>query len=79
MVYVSNYDFISITDRTVKPVEPFLNSYVEKCLEYNSTINSTRRMHIILDSKYEKDDLNMVMDKPCQHLNISGRYELLTL
>ena len=33
----------------------------------------------ILDSKYEKADLNTVMSKQCQHLNAAKRYSLITL
>ena len=57
MVDVINYDFKSITDKNVKPEESFVNSYVDKCLESDSAINSTRRMRRILDAKYEKVDL----------------------
>ena len=52
MVDVSNYNFKYITDKTVKPVESFVNSYIDKCLESDSTISSTHRMRKILDAKY---------------------------
>ena len=53
MVDISNYDFKYITDKIVKPEESFINLYVDECLEYDSTISSTRRMRIILDVKYK--------------------------
>ena len=63
MVDISNYGFKSITDRTVKPEESFVNLYADKCLESESEISSTRRMRRILDAKCENDDLNKVMTK----------------
>ena len=36
-------------------------------------------MRRILDTKYEKADLNMVMAEQCQHINTAERYRLLTL
>ena len=51
MVDVSNYDFKSITDKTVKLEESFVNSYVNECLESANTIKSTRRIRRILDAK----------------------------
>ena len=80
MVDVRNYDFKYIIDKTVKPEEYFVKSYVDKCLEYNNRIKSTRRMRIILYAKYEKADLNEVMTKKCQkHLTATKRHRLLLI
>ena len=79
MFDVSNYDFKSITDKTVKPEESFVNSYVDKCLESDSAINSTRSMRRILDAKYEKSDLNKVMTGNFQHLTATKSHILLHL
>ena len=57
MLDVSNYDFKSVTDKTVKTEESFVNSYVNECLKSDSAINLTHRMRRILDVKYEKADL----------------------
>ena len=38
MVDVSNYDFRSITDKTVKPEEFFINSYVDEEFESDNVI-----------------------------------------
>ena len=51
MVDVSNYNFKSITEKTVKPEESFVNLYVDKCLESVNTIKSTCRMRRILYAK----------------------------
>ena len=37
--------------------EYFFNSYVDKCLESESTISYTHSIRIILDAKYKKADL----------------------
>ena len=66
---VSNYDFLSIIDKTVKPEESFINSYVDKSLEPDSVISLTLQMRRIIDTKYREADINKVMDKQCQHLN----------
>ena len=79
MVDVRNYNFNIITKKTVKPEEYFINSYVNKCLEYDSEISATCRMRRILDPKYEKAKLNKVMTKKCQHLNTKERRRLLIL
>ena len=68
-VGINNYNFTSITDKTVKPEESFINSYVEECLESESEISSTLRMCRTLEAKYEKYDLNIVMDKQYQHIS----------
>ena len=69
MVDISNCNFTSITDKTVKLEEYFIKLYVNKFLESESAISSTQRIHRILDAKYETDDLNTVISKQCQHLN----------
>ena len=51
MVDVSNYDFTYLTDKKIKPLEYFINLYVNECLKYESAISSTQRMHRILVTK----------------------------
>ena len=60
-------------DKLVKPEEPFINFYVNECLKYNSTISSTHKTRIILDTKYENDDLNKVKTEKYQQKNPSER------
>ena len=79
IVDVSNYWFISLSDKTVKPEEFFINSYFDKCLKYKSVISSTWRMCRILYINYEKANLNKFMAKKCQHLSTEERYRLLSL
>ena len=58
MIDISNNSFKSLTENIAKPRELFINLYVEKCLESESTISSTQRLCIVLDAKYEKYDLD---------------------
>ena len=58
MVDVSNYVFKSLTDKIVRLEESFINSYVDKCLESDSKISSTRGLRRFFDAKYKKADLN---------------------
>ena len=68
MFHLSNYDFTYIRDKIVKSEESLINTHVDECLKSESAISSMWRMHRILDTKYEKSDLNKVMTKKCQHL-----------
>ena len=79
IVDIGNYNFKSITDKIVKPEESFINSYVNECLESNSAISSTQIMHIIIDAKHTKSDLNKVMTNQCQYLSTEEHYILITL
>ena len=77
MVYLINYEFKSLTENILKPEESFINFYVDECLKSNITTSSTRRMRIIVDAKYEKDDLNKFMTEKFQHLIPSEQESLL--
>ena len=68
MVNIGNYDFVIVTDKTVKLQGSFINWYIGKCLESNSVISSMHQMRRILDSKHNKASLNKVMAKKCQHI-----------
>ena len=52
MVDLINYDFKYLTKYIVKPEEPFINLYVDECLESKSSVTSTYRMRIISDATY---------------------------
>ena len=65
MIDVRNYEFKSITDKTVKPKESFINLYIDGDFKSENAIESTHRMRRILDAEYEKDDLNEFMTKQC--------------
>ena len=77
IVDVSTYDFKTLTDNKVKPEESFINAYVNECLESEGKMSSTRIIFRILVTKYEKADLNKVMDEQCQHLSPNEQWILL--
>ena len=56
-----NYEFKPLTEKIDKLEESFINSYVNKCHEFKSTIISTRKICSILNAKYEKANLNKFM------------------
>ena len=79
MADLSNYGFKSLAENIVKPEQYFIDSYVNKFLEFENSIHSTRKMHRILDAKYKNSDLNTVMTEQCQYLSPRERESLLDL
>ena len=57
----------------------FTNAYVEEVYDSEHVHTSTKRLRVILDSIYEKVDLDKVMETQCQHLTITQRNKLLKL
>ena len=79
MVDINNNNFNSITAKTVKPEESFIDLYVNEWFESKSAISATRRICRILDAKYKNADLNNGKTKQCQHINTEEREQLLIL
>ena len=79
MADLSNYGFKSLAENIVKPEQSFIDSYVDKFLEFENSIHSMRKMHRILDAKYKNSDLNTVMTEQCQYLSPREREILLDL
>ena len=67
MVDVSTYEFEPLAENIVKSEESFVNANVNECFDSKGTINSTRRIRILLDTKEEKDKLNKVMNEQWQY------------
>ena len=63
----------------ITPEECFTNDYVKEVYESDHELTATKRLRVILDSKYEKSDLQKVMEHQCQHLIMTQRNELLKL
>ena len=61
MVDIINYNITFVKDKTVKPEESFINTYVDEKFESDSATSSMRRMRIIIYAKCEKSNLNKVM------------------
>ena len=56
-----------------------MDVYAEEVHELEQVRTSTKRLHIILDAKYEKSDLNKVMKNQVRNLIETKNYELLKL
>ena len=49
---------------------------MEEVYDSEDVRTSTRRLRIILDAKYEKVDVNKVVETQCQHLTMTQRIVL---
>ena len=68
MVDVINYNFKPLMDKIFKSKESFINAYVDECLKSEGARISTHRIRRIIDTKYEKSDLNKDTAVQCQNL-----------
>ena len=55
------------------------NAYVEEVYYSDNVRTATKLLRVILDAKYEKENLNKVMENQCQHLTMTKRNELIKL
>ena len=76
MVDLGVYVFKDLNTRRIKTANVFTNSYVEEVYDSEDVRTSTRRLRIILDAKYEKVDVNKVVETQCQHLIMTQRIVL---
>ena len=79
MVDLNAYLFNDLNTRKIKPEGYFTDAYVEEVYESEHISTATKRLHIILEAKYEKVDLPKVMETQCQHLTMTQRNDLLRL
>ena len=75
VLYLKLSNCIDLNDYDLEPMnggnehickESFINSYVSEWIE--SVHDATMRLCMILDSKYEKADLDKSITKQCKHL-----------
>ena len=76
MVDLGTYIFKDLNTGIIKLEELFTDYYVEKVYESKHIFNSTKRLRVILDAKYEKADLHKAMETQCQHLIVTQRHDL---
>ena len=69
MADLSKYDFRYLTENMVKREESFIDSYVNKFLQSESSMSLTHKIRRILDAKYEKYDLNKVITEQYHHFS----------
>ena len=79
MVNLSTYIIINLNTAKITPEEFFTNSYVVEVYESEHVHIATKQLSVILDAKYEKRNLQKVMENQCQHLTMTPRNELLKL
>ena len=79
MVYLGIYIFKYLNIGKIKPEELFTDAYVEEVYDSEHVRTATKRLSVILDSKYKKADLNKVMETQCQNLTMTQRNYLLKL
>ena len=79
MVYLGMYEFKILNTGEITPEESFTNAYVDEVYDLEHVCTSTKLLRVILDAKYDKEDLRKFMETWCQHLIITQRNKLLKL
>ena len=79
MVDLGTYIFKDLNTGKFTPEESFTNAYAEEVYESQHLRTATKLLHVTLYAKYEKSDLNKVMETQCQHLTMTQRNELIKL
>ena len=57
----------------------FNGDYIKEVYKSEHVRNATKRLCVILDTKYEKENLHKVMETHCKHLTMTQRNDLLKL
>ena len=77
MVYLGTYEFTDLNTGKITPKKWFTNAYAEEMYESEHVRSDTKLLHVILYEKYEKENLNKVMETQCQHLIEGQRNKFL--
>ena len=62
IVDMGTYEFKGLNSGKITSEEMFMDAYQEEIHELYQFRNSTKRLGVILDAKYEKTDLNKVIE-----------------
>ena len=73
------YIFKYLNTGKITPEESFTNAYVEEVYDSEHVGTAIKRLHVILDSKCEKENLHKVTKNKCQHLTMTRRNEFIKL
>ena len=57
------YGFINLSTGKIKPEKLFMNDDAEDFFELEKFRTATKRLHVILDARYERAKVNKVMEK----------------
>ena len=61
MVDLSTYIFQYLSTEKTTPEESFTDAYVKEVYDSEHVFTATKRLRVILDAKYEKENLHKVM------------------
>ena len=67
MLNLGTYGFKYLETGKITPKELFMNAFAGEVYESEDIRTSTKQLRVILDAKYEKEDLNNIMVNQCQH------------
>ena len=76
MVDFGTYIFKDLNTGKITPEETFTNSYIDEVYGSEHVHTAKKRLRLILDAKYEKEDLRKVMETQCQHLTMTQHNKL---
>ena len=65
MVDLSTYLFKDSNAGKIKTEESFTDAYAKAVYLSEHILTANKRLHVILDAKYEKSDLHKVMETQC--------------
>ena len=72
-------EFNNLNTGKITPEYIFTNAYTEEIHESGQVRTYTKQLRVILDDKYEKEELYKVMKNQCQTFTETKRSELLKL
>ena len=79
MVDLGAYVFKDLNTRKIKPEESFTEAYIEELYESENIYTATKRLSVVLVTKYENTYLNKVTETQYHHLTMKQRNDLLEL
>ena len=79
MVDLGAYVFKDLNTGKIKLEESFNVDHIKEVHKSAHVRAATKRLLVILDAKYKKEDLHKVMETLCQHLTMTQRNDLLKL
>ena len=77
MVDLGTYEFKYLNTREITPEYSFANDFFEEVSGSEHFRTATKRFHVIVDNKFEKEYLHKVMETQCRHLTMAQRNKLL--
>ena len=79
MVDLGTYIFKYLNKGKITPEESFTNAYAKEVYYPEHVRTTIKTLCVILDAKYEKENLHEIMENQCRHLTMTQCNELLKL